>query len=310
MTFEELLETAPAILTEGAVIERIRREHPDLLHPDLANALMPMRESEAAVLGAIYRGYVEVACRTSLPMIVSTPTWKASGERLLRAGLNASRINRAACEFLRRIVAEFQPASSAPLLLCGLMGPAGDAYRPEEALPEEKAAQYHREQARELAAVGVDLLMAATLPAVTEARGMARALGGNARPYLISFLLLPNGRLPDGATLDEAIASVDEIEPRQAGFLLNCVHPSVPESMAESLPAAARRRLAGLQANTSRQPPQEREGLPELETEDAQTFAESMIRVKRALGLRILGGCCGTSTEHIRCLATRLTPQV
>ena len=51
----------------------------------------------------------------------------------------------------------------------------GDAYRPEEALSKEEAALFHREQAEALAQSGVDFIKAATLPAFSEAYGIASA---------------------------------------------------------------------------------------------------------------------------------------
>jgi len=87
----------------------------------------------------------------------------------------------------------------------------GDAYRPEEALTESDAADFHKPQAAMLAESGVDYLMAATLPAVSEARGMAKTFSDLKIPYVISFVIRPDGTLLDGTPLHRAIDQIDSI---------------------------------------------------------------------------------------------------
>jgi homocysteine S-methyltransferase len=43
-----------------------------------------------------------------------------------------------------------------------------------------------------------------------------------------------------------------------------------------------------------------------LVEEDPELFGESVAGVGRELGLKILGGCCGTDDRHIRSLAGHL----
>ncbi len=297
-----MLETEPIILAEGAVVERLRRNPAVRLDPHVAHAGFVYRSHPAEVLGAIYREYLAIGRAFDFPMVCFTPTWRANPDRIRRAGLEGRDVNGDGVRFLRRIAEE----SGAPERVCigGLMGCAGDAYRPEESLTEADADAFHREQARALAAAKPDFLFAATLPAAPEARGMARALASCGLPYALSFLITAEGTLLDGTPMRELMASIDNaVFPAPAGYFVNCVHPSV---LAQALDAGRPERLIGFQANTSAKSPSELDERTELDAEDPAAFAESMAELHRRFGLRVLGGCCGTDASHVRALAARL----
>lgn len=300
MRFSDALRL-PALLAEGAVSERLRRDPRVRLDPDLAIAGFLYSPREAGILEQIYREYLGIAADADLPLLCFAPTWRADPVRLRAAGMAGRDVNGDGVRFLRSIAADYP----GPVFVGGLVGCRGDCYKPEEALGETEAAEFHREQARALAAAGPDLLFAATLPAISEAVGMARALAGCGLPYAISFVLGRDGAVLDGTPLAEAAARIDrEVAPAPAGYFVNCTHPTALEAALERAPAP---RLVGFQANTSRRNPQEREGLAELDTEDPETLATAMLELHRRFGIRVLGGCCGTDGTHIRALAGRLS---
>lgn len=297
------LSTDP-ILTEGAVVERLRRDPGCTLDPLLAHGAFPRQPGAARVLESVCREYLEIGRAAGLPVLLCTPTWRATPERLAQAGLPLSTIADGVA-FTRRIAADYGLA-----LVGGLMGCRGDCYLPEQALPEEEAARFHAAQARELAAAGCDLLFGATLPALSEAAGMARAMAATGAPYLISFVVNARGELLDGAPLAEAVARIDRTaRPAPAAYLANCVHTSVMSAALERCAPSARARIAGLQANTSPKSPAELDGSAQLHTEEPARFAAGMMELRRRFGLRILGGCCGTDGSHIRALAARLSAE-
>lgn len=309
MTFLRTLASGGPILTEGAVVERIRRGGEEPLDPHLANAGLVLRPKGRAVLERIYRSYLDVALRHRLPLLLLTPTWRASSERMSRAGLpEGTDLNGEAVRFLSKLV-ESSGAASGRVFVGGLLGCRGDAYRAEEGLPVLEAEVFHRPQANALAAAGADFLLAATMPALPEAIGMARALAAAGPPYLVSFLVRESGRLLDGTPLDEAIDEVDRVaRPGPAAFLVNCVHPAVLRRALVTPHAAGstRRRLLGLQGNTSPLSPEELDGRADLDTSDPESFAEAMVSLTDEFGLKVLGGCCGTDEGHLEALARRL----
>ena len=92
-----------------------------------------------------------------------------------------------------KIASDDRLSSIAIIVICGLMSCRGDAYKPAERLSEDGAFRFHSWQAEKLAEAGVDFLLAATLPALSEAIGLAAAQAATGKPYIISFVLRPQG---------------------------------------------------------------------------------------------------------------------
>ena len=188
----------------------------------------------------------------------------------------------------------------------GNIGPRGDAYKPGEALDAERAERFHTPQLEALAQGGVEFLYASTLPALSEARGIAAAMSKIGLPYWLSFVIRPDGTLLDGTPLEQAIATLDDSVNPPHGYAVNCVHPNVFQAglmaLSRRSPDAAKR-LHSFQANTSQKSPEELNDLTELDTEEPNTLAELMLRSHRQFGTTFMGGCCGTDGRHIESLA-------
>jgi homocysteine S-methyltransferase len=306
----ELLDRAPCILGEGAVIERLRRNSALQLDPALVNAAFVYAAAPRDALAAIYRQYLEIGRNAGLPLLISTSTWRANRERIAAAGYAGVDVNGDNVRFLREL-SRHDPGYAEQVILCGLMSCRGDAYRPAEALAADAAEKFHAWQADRLAAAGVDLLLAATLPALSEATGLARALAATGTPYLISFVARPQGALLDGTPLGEAMAAIDAtVAPAPLAYLINCTHASFARAaltrLARTRPEV-RPRVVGLLANTAALSPEELDASASLVEEEPEQFARGVAALHRDLGLKILGGCCGTDDRHIRSLAAQLT---
>jgi homocysteine S-methyltransferase len=303
----ELLTAAPALLAEGSVVERVRRGAPGRLHPELLTAALALQPEGRALLESIWRGYLAVARTAGLPIVLLTPTWRANREAVARAGLSGEALSRANVAVLETLRGEHAAAGGGPVLIAGLLGPAGDAYDPRAALGEREAAELHAGQARLLAESGVDFLTAQTLPALSEARGLARAMAGSGAPYLLSFIVRADGALLDGTPLEAAIEAIDrDVRPAPLAYTLNCVHPAPGR---EALAAVRTRaggaveRVIGLQANGSALPPEALDGSDALHSDEPGPWGAAMAALAREFGLRLLGGCCGTDDRHIAAIA-------
>ena len=86
ISFAEFLESAPCILGEGAVIERLRRNNDLKLDPYLVNSAFIYEDAKRAALETICRQYLDIGREYGLPLLLSTPTWRASRERIAAAG--------------------------------------------------------------------------------------------------------------------------------------------------------------------------------------------------------------------------------
>ena len=306
LPIETFLKKSAFVLTEGSIYERLRRVPAVEFDPYLAHAGLIYEASTADVLAKVHRDYLDVGQQYDLPMIALTDTWRASRERIDHSRFRGRAVNQDNARFLCAIREAYGP-QAAPLFIAGLMGCRGDAYRPEEALSKDDAVAFHAYQAQALAETDVDFLMAVTLPAFSEAHGIATAMAATGRPYALSFVLRRDGALLDGAPFRHVIEKIDATVTRPpVGYFVNCVHPTVLHAAltaGEIEKSGLLDRLIGFQANTSARSPEELVLLEELETEEPTTFAASMLQIHQRFGIPILGGCCGTDTRHIERLA-------
>jgi len=308
-SFQQVLRQAPCVLGEGAVIERLRRDRSIELDPYIVNSHLVYCEAGRSALKKICGGYLEIGRSFGLPLLLSTPTWRASRERIAAAGFEGRDVNGDNFRFLRDLRGSCGDYA-AKVFICGLLSCRGDAYRPSDALPVAEARRFHTWQIGQLAACGADFIMASTLPALSEAIGIALALAASGVPYLISFVARPEGTLLDGTPLREAIAAIDAAaRPAPFSYLINCTHVSVFRcALTHEVNSSAlvRSRVAGLLANTSALSPEELDNSAALVEEDPSLFGRSVASLKDDLGMKLLGGCCGTDDRHLRVLAEYL----
>ena len=284
--------------------ERLRR-HPRVpFDASVGTGALVLDERFRELLADVHRGYLQIGRDRGLSMLLQSDTWRATEARIEASGWKGVDLNRANVELIRKIADEGRATAST--VVGGLLGPAGDAYAPGEALGSDDARRYHAPQTEALAAAGVDLLVCATLPALSEAVGLAQAMGATGLPYLVGFVVRPTGKLLDGTALTDAVALIDDgTEPPPTAYILNCVHPRVADAALGASPGAVGR-VVGLLANTSARDPDELDGLVDLDTAEPVPFAHEVVDVGERRALPLLGGCCGTDDRHIAEIARLL----
>ena len=295
----QLFRAGGVTLTEGSVLERVSRQAPELIDPSIGYAGLLDSRPGRQLLSSVWKEYAAAAA--PFPIVIHTPTWRCGRDRMARARRPESCPEKAAVDLLRNAVPE--------AIVAGLLGPQGDCYTPSQAPAREAAHAHHAWQAARLVEARCDFLLAATLPAVGEALGIADACAETGVDYVLSFVLRADGCLLDGTPLVEAIAEIDTREHPPAQYWINCTHPEVlAAGMKEARDQDARSasRVDGFQANTSPRDPSEYDALTSLETMRPEDFASSLALLRSELGLSVLGGCCGTRAAHIRALALSL----
>jgi len=311
--FPRFFEQSPIILGEGAVIERLRRNTDFELDPFIVNSAFIYDPKKRSALETIYRQYLDVGFNYDLPLLLSTPTWRAGQKRIAAAGYEGTDVNGDNFRFLDALRTSYGVYAQ-KVVICGLLSCQGDAYNPKEALEIDVAHEFHTWQAMNLSEAGVDFLLAATLPALSEATGLASALAATGKPYIVSFVIRPEGTLLDGTPLKDAIATIDAtVIPRPIAYLVNCTHASIFRSAIlheVNSSSLVRERLVGLLANTAALNPEELDNSNGLVAEEPEIFGQTVAGLHGELGMKILGGCCGTDHRHIRHLAKQLTSDI
>ncbi len=175
-------------------------------------------------------------------------------------------------------------------------------FRPDLAPDLEQAYAEYLDVGRVFATAGCDLLLIETVNSVGEAVAAARAARAVSLPYWIAFVPDQHGRLFSGETLAEATAALAPLRPD--ALLVNCAPPpDVAVGLAEL--AACASMPIGVYPHIGRFDPPEW-----LFTDEypPPRYVE-LARAWRDHGAQIIGGCCGTTPEHIAAVARGLAPR-
>ncbi len=312
VSFSEFVASGATAVAEGAVLERLARDPAVAIDPHILNGGLIYDPGGRARLAEIHGGYARSAREAGLPILLFTDTWRCSRSRVAASRFRGRPVNEDNARFLLQLRTTF--AEGPTIFVGGLLGPSGDAYRPEDSLDRQSARDFHRPESEALASAGVDFLHLATAPSVEEALGVADAMADTGLSYMISFVIRRSGVSLDGTPLGHAIELIDAQAARPPiGFSVNCVHTRVLETALEAVAAThseSCKRLLTFQANTADKEVEELDASAELHTEPAEVFADGLARLRHRFGLRILGGCCGTDGGHIHAIASRLRCEV
>jgi len=306
MGMEQCFQTHQSILMEGALGERLKREYHISFDEHIAMASLIYSESGKKALTNLWTQYIAIAVKYHLPFLATTPTRRANRDRIAQAGKDGAVLTDNV-RFLKSIQDNIQENSGIKMYAGALMGCRGDAYTGEGALTQKEARRFHAWQADQCAQAGADFLYAGIMPTLQEAIGMADAMSDTSLPYIISFTIQKDGRLMDGTTIHDAIEAIDSTSQKcPLCYMANCVHPTIVYAallQPFNRTDLVQTRFLGIQANTSPLSYAELDGARDLFCSDPESFARDMLRLKEDMGLKILGGCCGTDHRHMEAVA-------
>ena len=240
--------------------------------------------------------------------VVETNSFQASRTRLEEWGLGERTVelNRAAGAAARR-VADRYSADGRPRFVAGSMGPSGFLPSSEDAdlgrLSFADLVPSFRDQAQGLLEGVVDLLILETCQDMLEMKAQvlaareAMALTGRRVPLQCSITLDPTGRMLLGTDYRGALATLEALHVDVIG--LNCsTGPDLMRDAVRYLCENASTPVhcipnAGLPIN---------DGGRTLYPMRPAPFAETLREFVLDHGVNIVGGCCGTTPEHIQSL--------
>jgi homocysteine S-methyltransferase len=277
--------------------------------PEFAAILLIEDAAVRAALDGYFDRFLALAERAGTGFVLDTVTWRGCTVWADRLGLDARQLldkSVAAVEFAKAVRARWQ-GRVAPIVLNGVVGPAGDGYAPDRVPSAEEAEALHRPQIEAFARAGVDMISAITMTNIAEAIGIVRAAAAFGLPVAISFTVETDGRLPGGDQLGEAIEAVDRATGgAPAYYMVNCAHPDhFSGTLADD--AGWKARIGGVRANASRLSHEELDNATELDEGDPAEFGQLHVALGQSLPeLKVVGGCCGTDFRHVGCVSERL----
>lgn len=225
--------------------------------------------------------------------IVYTCTFGANRFKLKQYGLqeNTHQIN----VELARLAKQ---ACGKDTLVAGDIGPTGLFVEPFGTLAFEEAVDAFKEQARGLMDGGCDLIVIETMIDIQEARAALLAVKELADIFtIVSMTYEKDGYTLGGTPPQSALITLQSLGADAVGC--NC--STGPEQMIDLIAAMKPYASVPLLAKPNAGMPKLEEGKTIFEMEPGK-FASFGINLAKA-GANMLGGCCGTTPEHIRALA-------
>ncbi len=236
--------------------------------------------------------------------VFETNTFGGNSFRLARHGLadQVGEINRRGAELAREAADAFNLKKAANVLVAGSVGPLGLRIEPLGKTSREEARASFREQITALVAGGVDLIMLETFGYLEELH----------QAILASREAAPDKQLVAQVTIDEDGNCLDGASPETFTSKLNdwgvdvigCNCSVGPVAMLEAIERIRRLTDKPLAAQPNAGIPRSIEGRniylcsPEYMASYARKFVNA--------GVTLVGGCCGTTPEHIRAMKAAL----
>jgi homocysteine S-methyltransferase len=255
-----------------------------------------------ATLRDYFLPYIETARKAGLGFILESPTWRANPDWAAKLGYSRealAAVNREAIALMAELRFDFETVEM-PMVISGNIGPRGDGYVAGAEMTPEAAAAYHGEQIAVFADGDADMVAAFTMTNVNEAHGVVMAAQRHRIPVAIAFTVETDGRLPSGATLQEAIETIDAATGQgPAYYMINCAHPTHFDGVLAS-GASWTKRIRGIRANASKRSHAELDCAPDLDAGDPAELGGQYRDLLRAFPqMRVFGGCCGTDHRHV-----------
>lgn len=248
------------------------------------------------LVGSIHCAYLQAGAD-----IIETNSFGANRFKLAQFGLadNVRAINRAAAKIAR----EQREITGKPALVAGAIGPTGVAMEPIGRFKANQLRDAYREQIEALHEAGVDLLSIETMPSAAEAReAVLAARETTDLPIIAMLTFAEDGRTVAGDDPEKAVEILLELDIDVIGA--NCsVGPQrllhvMEQFLVELDRSGVNRRLSCLP--NAGWPTQVAGRV--IYPSSSEYFA-NFASTAADLGVRLIGGCCGTTPAHIEAMS-------
>ena len=280
-----LLETRDWILADGATgtnLFNMGLSSGDA--PEMWNIDHPDR------IAKLYRGAVDAGSDLFL-----TNSFGANASRLKLHGFETRvhELNRIAAEIGREVV----EASGREVVVAGSVGPTGEIMAPMGSLTHEIAVEMFHEQAEGLKAGGVDVLWVETISAAEEFRAAAEAFALADMPWCGTMSFDTAGRTMMGLTSAEMAKMVGKLPNQPLAFGANC-GVGASDLLRTVLGFAAAGPETPIIAKGNAGIPKYHDG--HIHYDGTPELMGDYAVLARDCGATIIGGCCGTTPDHLR----------
>ena len=291
----------------GTSIQALGLTAADFGGPELEGCNDHLVLSRPDVVEEIHASYLEVGCD-----VVETNTFRANQLTMREYGLEDRivELNRTAAALARRAADRFSTPER-PRFVAGSIGPSGFLPSTSDptlgAITYDELAEVFREQARGLVEGGVDVLLIETSQDLLEVKaqiaGIRRyfAESGRRVPIQAQVTLDTSGRMLLGTDIAAAATVLEALRVDAIG--LNC--STGPEHMRQAVRWLCENSPLPISVIPNAGIPHNEGGIAVYPLEP-DALAEAHEEFVTRYGVNIVGGCCGTTPEHMRAVVERV----
>ena len=285
----------------GTGIQQANLTAADFGGPELEGCNEIICLTRPEVIDGLHRSYLAVGAD-----VIETCTFGAFSGPLSEYGIadQVTEINRAAAQIARQAAADYATPDK-PRWVAGSIGP-GTKFASLGQISYVDLRDSYEEQARALLDGGVDLFLIETmydlLGAKAAINGCRRAMAalGNEIPLQVQVTIELTGRMLPGTEIGAALAALDPLHPDIIG--VNCA--TGPAEMGEHLRVLAHHSRMPISCIPNAGLPSVIDGEMVYDLTPEQ-LADHLERYVAELGVSVVGGCCGTTPEHIAAVVER-----
>jgi 5-methyltetrahydrofolate--homocysteine methyltransferase len=245
---------------------------------------------------ALYKGAVDAG---SDIFLTNTFGGNASRLKLHNGEDKVHEINKVAAEIAREVADK----SGRKVVVAGSVGPTGEIMTPMGSLTHDRAVEMFHEQAEGLKAGGADVLWCETISAGEEFKAAAEAFALADMPWCGTMSFDTAGRTMMGLTSAELVKLVGKLPNPPIAFGANC-----GVGASDLL-----RTVLGFGAAGPEQPiiAKGNAGIPKyveghIHYDGTPDLMADYACLARDSGAKIIGGCCGTTPDHLRAMRAAL----
>ncbi|PKL37617.1 MAG: 5-methyltetrahydrofolate--homocysteine methyltransferase [Spirochaetae bacterium HGW-Spirochaetae-1] len=286
MNFKEKLLTPEPIIIDGGMGSLLFQKI-----PGYAGSFELLNVEKPEILQDIHRQYFEAGSE-----LVETNTFGGSIIKLAEYGLDhrCAEINEAGAALARKVADEYNG------FVGGSVGPTGRLIEPMGETPAEEIYKSYAEQMIGLERGGAHVIAIETMNDIQEAKlALMAARDNTSLPVICSMTFEENGKTMTGTDMLTAFSTLSEYGAQVVGANCSMGPAAMVKIFQDNIQALSRLGIPlSVWSNA---------GLPEMIDGrtvyrlSADSFAASSLELAD-MGVKVIGGCCGTTPEHIAAL--------
>ena len=289
---QQLLLERPWILADGATGTR-------LLNMGLNSGTAPelWNDTNSEDVGKLYQKTIDSGVDLFLTNSFGS---NYSRLKLHDAGHRSYELSQKAAEIARNLVDK----SNRTIVIAGSIGPTGEILQPAGDLTFREAVEIFSAQVEGLKAGGVDVYWVETMSDPTELKAAGKAIKAINGDWCATMSFDTAGRTMMGFSASSMVSLIDELENPPLAIGANC-GVGVSDLLRTLKEMTLSRKPLIAKGNA---------GIPKFK--EGKIYYDGTLEVMadyaclaRDLGVKIIGGCCGTTPQHLRAMRSSLESQ-